>query len=303
MPPYPEPDWLQTHLGVINGSGYQVNIGENAGSTWAQETDEVGTEFFGLVLEDVDQAITQIPDYLTRFREINDRNLSLLNPILPVQFGLIINTASLQYSQFSLERQDSLLRVVHTSLHSHRSDKIGTFVSRLRNPELVQDLVANWSAVNWPYLNDYQVFLKEATWKGVVTNLAYPENNPLMIALAIPYRWTPEELRTKFRETYPEISQKAIAIHASRLRCDGTHKEILGESSFLPERPAMTWEEAISYYLEDYGPEYHTELLKSIAEDKQPRTREWLTFDELAEKLGSTLFAFTEGRLARISLE
>jgi hypothetical protein len=166
-------------------------------------------------------------------------------------------------------------------------------------------LVAHWEVINWPFDRDYARFLKGNTdWNAVRDNINLNANNPTIFAITIPEASTDPLVRARFRDTYPDLSQKGIEIIAAGLYNRGAHDEIL-----LEDMPEMAyhykdWETTIYESLAEYGEEYRPKILTAITEEKWHIFEDTnLTFQEMLDKVLHTSFSLDEnGLLVRKTL-
>lgn len=94
---------------------------------------------------------------------------------------MVVNISSLHYATFDRGRLLLLHRQLDKYLGGRNSRNIPGLTAQLRKPELVRDMVAHWSAVNYPADGSYIIFLQDNTdWKSVQRHIELRENNPVM---------------------------------------------------------------------------------------------------------------------------
>lgn len=292
------PKWYDDDREILKKLGYDIAAPDDSGNQYAAAIDTVGLEYLKLHLNDPDAALEAIPTYLRRFGTAN-RNAGILSELTAEQFGLIINIASRQYSTLDEGRMHFLLRQVCGYLNNKNSMNVGGFTAQLRNPELLRDLVAHWEVINWPFDRDYARFLQgNADWDSIRDNIDLNANNPAIFAITIPEASTDPLIRARFRDTYPDLSQKGIEIIAAGLYNKGAHHEIL-----LEEMPTMahrykSWETTIYEGLAGYGEEYRHEIVATITEEKWHIFEDTdLTFQQMLDKVRHTSFSLDENGL------
>lgn len=300
MNPKP-PAWLGQDYDVLRGLGYTpVTDSNNLGDEYAEHTEAVGFEYLRLFLTEPDQALEGIGNYLNRFGNIN-RSAGILSRITSEQFGMIANIASLHYTTFDRGRLLVLHRQIREYLSGRHSSSIPGLTAQLRKPELIRDLVAHWSAINWPLTRSYARFLEGNTdWEGVQQQLELRKNNPVMFTLTVPLDSTDPRIRQRFRIMHPELAQQGIDIIAAHLFNSGAHDEIL-RAWGLPDTTEWyrahyrCWEESIYDQLTCYGAEYHFDILRAITEARWNIFPEAdLAFPKLMKKITHTSFSLSE---------
>src|SRR3989344_1508664 len=298
------PAWLTQQYEILRGLWYAPTTdSETAGDNYALQTETVGLEYLKLSLTEPDQAVDSIGGYLRCFGDIN-RSAGVLSPLTTDQFGMIVNMASLHYTTFDRDRLLALHGQIDKYFSNRNSASIPGLTAQLRKPELVRDLVAHWSALHWPRQGSYAGFLVEnVNWEAVQNHIELPENNPVLFALTVPLDTTHPMTRQRFRGVFPELAQHGVDIIAAHLYNKGGHDELLRESA----NPQLAdwykahykgWEDSIYDGLEDYGREYHPDILRAITEAK------WNIFTEdenlylpsLTDKMIHTSFRLNEDR-------
>lgn len=299
------PAWLAQSYDFLRRHGYTpVTDSDNPGDQYAQQTEAVGLEYLRLFLTEPNQAIESIGGYLNRFEDIN-RSSGILSRTTAEQFGMVINIASLHYTTFDRGRLLVLHRQIDKYLSGKNSANIAGYTAQLRKPELLRDLVAHWSAINWPATGNYVRFLEgNSDWESVQQEIELRENNLVLFALTVPLDSTDPEIRERFRVSYPELSQQGIDIIAAGLYNSGAHDEILrstpGSSGWYIAH-YKGWEDSIFDRLVYYGTEYHPAILRAIsAANWNLFEEENFTFREIIEKMSHTSFSLSEdGKLVR----
>lgn len=302
------PAWLSQSYDVLRGLGYTpVTDSDNPGDQYAQHTEAVGLEYLRLFLTEPDQALEGVGDYLNRFGDTN-RSAGILSRTTSEQFGMIVNIASLHYTTLDRGRLLVVHRQIDKYLSGRNSSSIPGLTAKLRKPELLRDLVAHWSAINWPSTGSYARFLEGNTdWESVRQQIELRENNPVMFALTVPLDSTHPMTRQRFRGAYPELTQQGVDIIAAHLYNKGGHDELLRESAtpdFADWYRAhyKRWEDSVYDGLENYGAEYRPDILRAIAEGRWNifREDEDLYLPSLTKKMIHTSFSLNEdGKLVR----
>lgn len=304
------PAWLTDDYDALRRRGYTPLVdSDNSGDQYAKETDAVGLEYLKLYLDNPDQALESIGDYLKRFGDINE-SAGILSKTTGEQFGMIVNIASLRYTTFDNDRTLALHRQLNKYLSNRNCANIPGLTAKLRKPELLRDLVAHWSVLHWPSSGSYSRFLQDNTdWENIQKNIDEPENSPVMFALTIPLALTDSLVRQQFRNDYSELSQQGVDIIAAHLYNQGAHNELLRESASPSsaewyKNNYKGWEDSIYSGLDNYGIEYRSSILKSITDAKWNVLPEGedLYLPSLTKKIAHTSFGLTnDGQLARSS--
>jgi len=304
--PYDPPAWLQEHFELIREALPHYDFGKDFPAYQqhiARATAELSAEYFSLYMRSPDEAISQVPDYLERFCDINRDprfEAGVLNPIVPEQFGLIANIATLQYAESPAERRSTTLHIIGDSLVKQNTLQIPYYTAELRNPAFVRDLCAHWD-IYLPNTRNYASMLQHADWPIIESAMANHRTNPLTLALAVPLPTTPPETRARFRQQYEKIADQGVNVLAaallSRGASDEVSRDILGH-----ERFPMTWEDSIYRSLDRYAEEYPALILTKIASGAGASTHVTkLAHPRLIEKLQSVTFSFDEyGILRRV---
>lgn len=304
--PYPIPDWLQGHLQAITGlEGFEGNATEVAafGEHFARGTDLVAAAYFSLFMADPDEAIEQMGTYFSKFKDINNDphySIGLLTRMTPEQFGLIANIASLHYDSADEAERIRILNGLDGFLRTKSSMNLPGFVSTLRNPQLMGDLIFHWSSTYW----DSQInspldhFLRTADVAAVEQQLQHPANNPLLFALAAPLKTTAPAAREYFRNAYPLLAEQGLDVIAAALLCQGAQEDVLHDHD--PSFHKLTWESSIDAELKAYSEGYRLPLLERMISGDFKILDEEMSFPQLVQKLTNTAFSLDEaGRLVR----
>ena len=297
------PAWLSQSYEALRQLGFTpVADSDTPGDKYAQQTEAIGLDYLKLYLTEPDQALEEIGDYLSRFKDIN-RSAGILSRVTPDQFGMIANIASLHYTTIDRSRQIALHSKLHDYLKGRNSASIPGLTAQIRKPELLRDLVAHWDVINWPTTGSYARFLKDnIDWEAIQQNIELAENNPVMFALTVPLGSTDQGIRQKFRTAYPELSHQGVDIIAAGLFNQGAHDEILSAKPHNSDGFYKGWEDSIDEALASYGIEYRPEILRAITQagwNVFPEV-EGITFKELMEKITHTTFSLNEeGKLVR----
>jgi hypothetical protein len=304
--PYDPPAWLQAHFEAISSALPDYDVDSDAteyAQHFARATAELGAAYFDLYTHDPAGAVVRLPEYLARFRGINQDprfQAGILNPIVPEQFGLIANIATLRYGESGPDQQRNTLKAIGGALITHNTLKIPFYTAELRDPSFVRDLCAHWD-IYQPHIRNYTSMAEHADWPTIQAAMANHRVNPLMLALAVPLPSTPPETRAQFRQEYETVADQAVdvaaAIVLSRGASDEVSRDIVG-----PDRFPMSWEESIYHNLDHYAEEYRPLILAKIAAGAGAAAHVTeLAHPRLIEKLQSADFSFdADGALHRI---
>jgi len=262
---YTPPDWLREQVEVIRGSHFDVEDAEEFGEHYARETDSVASEYFQLYLQNPNEAVTRVVEFLGKFSLANNDSrfsIGILSRYTAEQFGLIINIASLRYSDADQAHKIAVLSEVDNLLADRNSANVPGLTATIRNPQLLRDLITDWD-VNWPYLSNYKEFVNRADWDEVETAMRDHENNPLLFSLVLPADSVDSELRDKFRRSYPELYNEGIKTIAVFLKTRGILHEALGQD--YPSR-YVSCQDFINERIKKYAKDCRNEILSAIVE-------------------------------------
>lgn len=226
------------------------------------KADEVAFEFSQCMEDDPISAITLLPTFIRRARDVNPDagymetlaggpNHDWIAPLL--------NIVGVIYPELELEPRTQALKLCLNYFDGLNYDYVQNHVELLNEPWLVGDIVINRWLYNCGYKEYIDLLEQNKTWKNLIPHLPNVKSAFWLAYTIVHTGYASPEIKRHFYKTYPTLTDRTLDTIAGRIATNAQH-ETTREGSDLQDN--------IEKRLFRYDNRFYHDLVRKIDEKK-----------------------------------